>query len=47
VAKADAAARIDPGPFGERHLTTALRRQAFEQFFLKAAVNQAWGPDVK
>lgn len=42
VSKAEAAAQLDPGPFRERYLTTAMRRQAFEQFFVKAAIAKAW-----
>lgn len=45
VPKAEAAARIDPGPFAARYLTTPIRREAFEQFFLKAAVAKAYPPD--
>lgn len=45
VAKADAPARIDTAAFSARYVTTPLRRQAFEQFFVKAAVAKAWPPD--
>ena len=42
VSKAEAANQLDPGPFRERYLTTPMRRQAFEQFFVKAAIAKAW-----
>ena len=42
VARADAASQLDAGPFRERYLTTPMRRQAFDQFFVKAAIAQIW-----
>jgi glyoxylase-like metal-dependent hydrolase (beta-lactamase superfamily II) len=42
VAKADAAAKLDTRAFGDKYLDTPMKRQAFEQFFVKAAVQQAW-----
>lgn len=45
VAKADAAARIDAGAFAARYVTTPMRRQAFENFFVKAAVAKAYPAD--
>jgi cyclase len=42
VAKADAAGKLDTRAFGDKYLDTPMKRQAFEQFFVKAAVQQAW-----
>jgi glyoxylase-like metal-dependent hydrolase (beta-lactamase superfamily II) len=42
VSRADAAARLDVAAFRERYITTAMRRQAFEQFFVKPAIAQLW-----
>ena len=45
VSKADAATQLDARAFRERHVTTAMRRQAFEQFFVKPAIAQVWPKD--
>ena len=42
VSKADAAARLDTREFSAKYLDTPMKRQAFEQFFVRAAVQQAW-----
>jgi len=42
VARDDAAAQLDTAAFREKHVTTPMRRQAFEQFFVRAAVAKAW-----
>ena len=42
VARADAAAHLDTAAFRAKHVTTPMRRQAFEQFFVQAAVARAW-----
>lgn len=40
--KADAETRLDVSPFRERYIDTPMRRQAFLQFFVRAAITQAW-----
>jgi glyoxylase-like metal-dependent hydrolase (beta-lactamase superfamily II) len=45
VSKSDAEKRLDAGAFRNRYITTPMRRQAFEQFFVKPAVAQAWPKD--
>jgi glyoxylase-like metal-dependent hydrolase (beta-lactamase superfamily II) len=42
VARDDAAAEIDTAAFRAKHVTTPMRRQAFDQFFVRAAVAKAW-----
>jgi len=42
VAREDAAAELDTAAFREKHVTTPMRRQAFEQFFVRAAIAQAY-----
>jgi cyclase len=42
VARQEAEKQLDTGRFRERYVTTPMRRQAFEQFFVKAAVQQVW-----
>lgn len=42
IAKDEAPGHIDAGPFAARYLTTPMRRQAFDQFFVKAAITKAW-----
>ena len=42
VPRADAAARLDTSAFRARYIDTAMRRQAFEQFFVKAAIAANW-----
>ena len=42
VAREDAAAQLDTTAFREKHVTTPMRRQAFDQFFVRAVVAKAW-----
>ena len=42
VSRADAPAKLDTRAFAGKYLDTPMKRQAFEQFFVKAAVQQAW-----
>jgi cyclase len=42
VSKADAEARLDTAAFAAKYITTGMRRQAFNQFFVKAAVAKMW-----
>jgi glyoxylase-like metal-dependent hydrolase (beta-lactamase superfamily II) len=42
VTREEAPALLDTAAFRERHVTTPMRRQAFEQFFVRAAVARAW-----
>ena len=42
VAKADAARELDTKAFSARYIDTPMRRQAFEQFFVKPAIAQIW-----
>lgn len=42
VSREEAAKRLDTAAFSRKYVTTAMRRQAFEQFYVKAAVAQAW-----
>lgn len=42
VARDDAAAQLDTAAFREKHVTTPMRRAAFDQFFVRAAVAKAW-----
>lgn len=42
VPRADAAAKLDTAAFRERYIDTPMRRQAFEQFFVKAAIAANW-----
>jgi cyclase len=42
VSRADAAARLDTRAFRDRHVTTPMRRVAFEQFFVKPAIAKLW-----
>lgn len=40
----EAAAQLDTAAFREKHVTTPMRRQAFEQFFVRAAIAKVWPP---
>ncbi|MEO5677769.1 MAG: MBL fold metallo-hydrolase [Usitatibacter sp.] len=42
VARDDAASQFDVAAFRSRYLTTPMRREAFDQFFVKAAIAQIW-----
>ena len=42
VSRQDAEKQLDTSRFRERYVTTPMRRQAFEQFFVKAAIQQVW-----
>ena len=42
MSREDAEKQLDTSRFRERYLTTPMRRQAFEQFFVKAAIQQVW-----
>jgi glyoxylase-like metal-dependent hydrolase (beta-lactamase superfamily II) len=42
VPREEAAAKLDTRAFAARYLDTPMKRQAFDQFFVKAAVQQAW-----
>jgi cyclase len=42
VVQADAAAQIDTGTFRSRYIDTPMRRQAFDEFYVKAVVRKAW-----
>lgn len=42
VSRADAAKQLDVTRFRERYVTTPMRRQAFERFFVQAAINEVW-----
>ena len=42
VSREDAERRLDTAAFRAKHVDTPMRRQAFEQFYVKAAVAQAW-----
>jgi len=42
VPREEAAAKLDTRAFAARYLDTPMKRQAFEQFFVRAAVQQAW-----
>ena len=42
VSRAEAERQLDTAAFREKYVTTPMRRQAFEQFFVKAAVAQVW-----
>jgi glyoxylase-like metal-dependent hydrolase (beta-lactamase superfamily II) len=42
VSMADAQARLDTAAFAAKYITTGMRRQAFNQFFVKAAVAKMW-----
>ena len=42
VAEEDAAKQIDTTDFRKRYIDTAMRRQAFEEFYVKAVVRKAW-----
>ena len=42
VSRQDAEKQLDTRRFRERYVNTPMRRQAFEQFFVKAAVQQVW-----
>jgi glyoxylase-like metal-dependent hydrolase (beta-lactamase superfamily II) len=44
LSKAEAIEKLDTSAFRARHIDTPMRRQAFERFFVRAAVEQAWGP---
>ena len=45
VSKADAEKQLDAGEFRKRYITTPMRRQAFEQFFVRPAIAQVWPKD--
>jgi cyclase len=42
VARAEAAGQLDTAAFREKHITTPMRRQAFEQFFVRPAIAKVW-----
>ncbi len=42
VERKDAAALLDVPRFRERYVTTPMRRQAFERFFVQAAIQEIW-----
>ncbi len=42
VSRQEAEKQLDTSRFRERYVTTPMRRQAFEQFFVKAAIQQVW-----
>ena len=42
VDKAQAEARLDTSRFARKYITTAMRRQAFSQFYVKAAIARMW-----
>ena len=42
VSRQDAEKQLDTSRFRDRYVTTPMRRQAFEQFFVKAAIQQVW-----
>jgi cyclase len=42
VSKKDAAEKLDVAEFRKRYVTTPLRRASFEQFYVKAAIQQIW-----
>jgi glyoxylase-like metal-dependent hydrolase (beta-lactamase superfamily II) len=42
VARKDAADKLDVGEFRTRYLTTPMRREAFRQFYVMAAIQQIW-----
>jgi cyclase len=42
VARAEAASRLDTSAFRDRYIDSPMRRQAFEQFFVKAAIAANW-----
>jgi glyoxylase-like metal-dependent hydrolase (beta-lactamase superfamily II) len=43
LSRQEAEKQLDTARFRERYIDTPMRRQAFEQFFVKAAVQQVWG----
>jgi cyclase len=45
VARAEAEKQLDTSRFRDRYVTTPMRRQAFEQFFVKPAIAQVWPKD--
>jgi cyclase len=44
VAREEAAAQLDTRAFRDKHVDTPMKRQAFEQFFVRAAVAKAYPP---
>jgi cyclase len=42
LTRQEAERQLDTARFRDRYLTTPMRRQAFEQFFVKAAIQQVW-----
>ena len=42
VSRADAARQLDVKAFRDKHVTTPMRRQAFERFFVQAAIAEVW-----
>ena len=42
LSRQEAEKQLDTSRFRERYVTTPMRRQAFEQFFVKAAIQQVW-----
>lgn len=42
VSRADAAKQLDVARLRERYITTPMRRQAFERFFVQSAINEVW-----
>jgi cyclase len=44
LSRDDAIAKLDTAAFRERHVDTPMRRVAFDNFFVQAAVTKLWGP---
>lgn len=44
ASREDAAAQLDTAAFRQRHVTTPMRRAAFDQFFVGPAVARFWPP---
>ena len=42
VSREDAAGQLDTAAFREKHVTTPMRRQAFDQFFVRPAIAKVW-----
>ena len=42
VSREDAQAQLDTAAFRDKHVTTPMRRVAFDQFFVRAAVAKVW-----
>ena len=46
ASKADAAKSLDTRAFQDRYVDTAMKRQAFDQFFVKPAIARIWPQDA-